>query len=272
MSFGQTVNKPGRWTKEQIAYMEKNYKKVPIDDMAKVLEKNPKTVRKYCVEKLGMTEEARISIIAKFNIQSSPVWHEMKQQFTPDELELFMYHWQEIMVQFKHDALPTERMQMVEIVRLEILLNRNMVSQKAASVTLNDTLKERDKEMALGDLKDSNKVVALNQIIAAIETSLPHLTRVFKELLERKQNILKEMRGTREQRIKRIEDSKETIQTWMASIVENEDIRKNLGEEMAKGRLAMYKELERLSGYHNFGDNSVEQVITSEETLKEDNI
>ena len=175
------------------------------------------------------------------------------------------------MIQFRHDVLPTERMQMIEVARLEILLNRALAKMKESDVILGDAQKEIDIEKALGDTGDKSKIVNLQMIMSQMNTSHATLTREYRELLERKQSIIKEIRGSREQRIKRIEDSKETIQTWMTAIADNPEYRRILGIEAAKSRLAMYKELERLTNYYEFSDGTTEQLITSEETLKEDN-
>lgn len=265
----ERVNKSGRWTKLQEQFMKDNCGKMTIDDMAAQLEKNPITVRKYCVEKLGTTPEEKILISAKFDIQKSPIWQELKNQFTPGEMETFLYTWQNIMVQFKHDVLPTERMQMIEISRLEVLINRVMSKMKESDVILRDAQKEIDTEKKLGDLKDESKIIQLQQITAQMNASHGTLTREYRELLERKQSILKEIRGTREQRIKRIEETKETIQSWMAKLVDNEELRRTMGIEMRKGQLALYKELERLGEFYQYDDGSVERLITNSETVKE---
>jgi len=272
MSSG-IVNKPGRWTNEQIKFMKDNIGTMSIEDMARQLEKNPITVRKYCVERLGMSEDAKIAIAAKFDIKKSPIWDEMKEQLSEQELDAFMYHWQNLMVQFKHDALATERQQMVEVVRLEILINRVMRKLKDTDIMLKDTRDEirQEKEQDFS-MQDQAKIARLEMLVSSLYTAHQTLAKEYQELLQRKQAILKEIRGTREQRIKRIEDSKETIQTWMSSILDSPEHRKNLGLEMKKQQLALYKELERLSEYHTYEDGTVEQPITNADTLKEDNV
>jgi hypothetical protein len=265
-------NKPGRWTKIQEQYMKDNYETMSIADMATQLEKNPITVKKYCVEKLGMTEESKMALTAKFDIQRSPIWAELKDQFSDKEMDIFLYHWQNLMVQFKHDVFSTERMQLIEVCRLEILIGRTMKKMKDIDVLLYESQKEVDREKNLGELRDLAKIAQLEMIIAQQRTSHPAMAKEYKELLERKQSLIKEIRGSREQRIKRIEEDKKSIQDWMAAVVDNEVYRKSLGIEMRKGQLALYKELERLSQYYNYEDSSCEQVITNMETLKEDNV
>jgi hypothetical protein len=272
MSSGtsEIINKPGRWTKAQEQYMKDNINSMSIEDMSRQLEKNPITVRKYCIEKLGFSDDEKIAIAAKFDIKKSPIWDEMKLQLSDQELDAFMYHWQNLMVQFKHDALATERQQMVEVVRLEILINRVMRKLKDTDVMLKDTRDEIVREKESGQ-PDQGKIARLEMLISGLYTAHQTLAKEYQDLLQRKQSILKEIRGTREQRIKRIEDSKETIQTWMSSILDNPEYRKSLGIEMKKQQLALYRELERLSDYHTYEDGQVEQPLLNSDTIKDDN-
>ncbi len=268
------VNKPGRWTVAQMEFMKENVGTMTIEDMARQLEKNPITVKKYCVEKLGMSEDAKVAIMAKFDIKKSPIWDELKMQLSEGELDTFMYHWQNLMVQFSKDIpLSTERMQMVELVRIEILINRVMRKLKDTDVIYKKSEDElfQEKSQPL-DQRDQNKIIRLEMLITSLNTSRAQLSKDYKEFMTKKEDILRTLKATREARIKRIEDSRETIQTWMASIVDSEEHRRNLGLEMKKQQLALYQELSRLSEYHCYEDKSIEQPILNYQTVKEDNV
>ena len=58
--------------------------------------------------------------------------------------------------------------------------------------------------------------------------------------------MLKDLKGTREQRIKAIEDSKQTFASLVKQIATDAAFRTQIGIEMEKMRLAMEKEKERL--------------------------
>lgn len=104
-----------------------------------------------------------------------------------------------------------------------------------------------------------------------MNVSAINYTKDYKELLDKKSSLLREVKGTREQRIKRVEDSKETIGTYLASLIDNTDMRRALGIEVEKFRLATKIEYQRLSDYHTYIDGSVEQPILNTENIKEDN-
>ena len=81
--------------------------------------------------------------------------------------------------------------------------------------------------------------------------------------------MLKEMKGTREQRIKRLEDSKQSFTGWIAHLMQNPDIIKKYGLEMEKMKMAMNKEKERLSAFHKYDDGQVDQPFLTPETARE---
>ena len=55
----------------------------------------------------------------------------------------------------------------------------------------------------------------------------------------------------------------------MAYLVSNPEIALSYGEEMEKMKLAMEKEKERLSGYHKYTDEMVDQPFLTPETVKD---
>ena len=82
--------------------------------------------------------------------------------------------------------------------------------------------------------------------------------------------MLKDLKATREQRIKRLEDSKRTFFGWMQQVMRDGDFRTQLGIDMEKMSLAAQKEYERLSEYHEYEDGGVDQPIITPENVKTD--
>jgi hypothetical protein len=81
--------------------------------------------------------------------------------------------------------------------------------------------------------------------------------------------MLREMKGTREQRIKRLEDSKQSFTSWVASLIQNPEMIKKYGIEMEKMRLAMKNEQKRLSEFHKYEDGQVDQPFLTPDTIKD---
>ena len=79
--------------------------------------------------------------------------------------------------------------------------------------------------------------------------------------------MLAALKGTREQRIKRIEDSKETIVGWMRNLLLHPEERMKIGIDMEKMRLAADAECERLSEWHKYEDETLDQPFMTPETV-----
>ena len=117
------------------------------------------------------------------------------------------------------------------------------------------------------DQRDTDYIMQLERQIAVMRSSQETLSKDYKDLQTRITASLKDLKGTREQRIKQIEDSKQTFAAIVKLIATDEKYRTGLGIEMEKMRLAMEKEKERLSEYHTYEDNAVDQPFLTPETL-----
>lgn len=177
------------------------------------------------------------------------------------------------MSQFKNDVYATERMQVLDVCRNEILISRVLKKMKDITSIINDMQKELDEEYKKQkEDRDVAKIIDLKRVIAETTAGSTSFSREYKELTDKKNATLREIKGTREQRIKRIEDSRESITSWMTNVVDNPEYRKKLSMEAERFRLAMVKETERLSEYVSFGDDIVEQPLLNSDTIKGDNV
>ena len=95
------------------------------------------------------------------------------------------------------------------------------------------------------------------------------LNKDYRELQTKKNSMLKEMKATREQRVKRLEDSKQSLVGWIAYLMGNPEVTSQYGIEMEKMRLAMTQEKERLGAYHKYTDGQVDQPFLNSDTIKD---
>ena len=127
-------------------------------------------------------------------------------------------------------------------------------------------IQERDVEP---EHRDRDYIMNLERQSATLCASQESLNRDYRDLQTKKSAMLKEMKGTREQRIKRLEDSKQSFTGWIAHLMQNPEIVKKYGLEMEKMKLAMAAEKDRLSQYHKYDDGQVDQPFLTPDTSKE---
>jgi hypothetical protein len=116
-------NKRGPWSAEEKMYMEENAARLTPKQMGEYLQRDPEAIERYI--KGGMYGQNQRTIKTAENyLLRSPTWEDLKQQFTKEELDMFLYHWGRIISQFKDDVLPTEELQIIDTIKLDILMNR----------------------------------------------------------------------------------------------------------------------------------------------------
>lgn len=260
--------KRGRISKEEKRTISRLIETVSVEDIAKELGRDVNSVEDYIKRefKVGLSREEQ----AAYSLEDRPYWRELKAQFTDDELELFKYHWARIISQFKDDVFPTEELQVVDVIKLEILMNRCLKGNKEniEQINLYDSM-VKDERSQDKDQQDMDYILNLERQVASLRASQESLNKDYRELQAKKASMLREMKGTREQRIKRLEDSKQSFTSWVAQLMLNPDLMKQYGIEMEKMKAAMNKERERLATYHTYEDGQVDQPFLTPDTIKD---
>ena len=258
----------GRLSKDETQFITDNADNMGPEEIATALDRDPASIAMFIKRKLrlGLSEEEEVA----YSLEDRPYWSELKQQFTTEELDLVKYHWSRIIAQFRDDVFPTEEMQVVDVIKIEMLMNRSLKQNKETIDQINLLekllIQERDVEL---EHRDRDYIMNLERQAATLRASQESLNRDYRDLQTKKSAMLKEMKGTREQRIKRLEDSKQSFTGWVAHLMQNPNIVKQYGLEMEKMKMAMNKEKERLSAFHKYDDGQVDQPFLTPETARE---
>ena len=195
--------KIGRLSKSDWDYIDANAENLSPEKIAENLGRTVESVEKY-LKKLGKSfnKHEAFAVQAEYDIKSRPYWKELKAQFSDDELELFLYHWKQIIAQFRKDVLATEELQIVDTIKLEVLMNRALREQQESM----ERVRALDAEIELEKTKDSDQqdkemVFNLERQIASLRAAKESLSREFKDLQTKKASMYKDLKATREQRI-----------------------------------------------------------------------
>ena len=262
--------KKGRFSIEERSFIEKQAEVMSVGQIAKYLNRDVVSVAAWIKDNVGMSASQKAEISVANELKEKPYYKELEYQFSSDELQLFQFHFKKMWSQFKDDVFHTEEMQIIDTIKLEILMNRILRSQQENQREI-DTIdrlareeKSRDK-----DQRDMDLIINLERQISMLRASQETLSKDYKDLQARKATMLKDLKGTREQRIKAIEDSKQTFASLVKKIATNPDYRTRIGIDMEKMRLAVEREKEQLSEYFEFNDGNVDQPFLTSETVKD---
>jgi len=261
--------KTGRLSKDEWAFIEFNSDKMSAAQIAKELDRAIEPIQKH-LQKLGKGKDLRknLQTQAEYDLKKRPYWRELQAQFSESELEILLYHWKEIVSQFRKDILATEELQIIDVVKLEVLMNRALREQQYSmnKIAEFDEMIEFEKRKATED-QDREFIFGLERQIATLRAAKESLSREYKDLQTKKSAMYRDLKATREQRIAKLEDNKETFSGLVQKLVRDPDFVEEQNLYMEKMRLAVMKEQERLSDYHEYEDGTVDQPFLTPETI-----
>lgn len=262
----------GPWSSAEKEYIATHCDHVSFFEIAERLRRNPDAVRKFIEKTLNKLPigEVPINSEMKFEylLKKSPIWKELKQQFTEQELDLFLYHWRDTIYQFNDDVLATEQLQIIDYIRLEILIHRLGKEQR------NNLQELQEFETQLIEAKtqqDTARADLIQTQIGIRRQAQSGLISELTKMLNEKTKIFDKLKATREARIKYLENSKESYISFLQKILTDANLRRNLGIKMEKMRLSMKLVEKKLSEWHIFADGVADKPLLNSDTVGEDN-
>ena len=252
--------KTGRLSKEEWQYIEENAEVLSVEEIANNLDRDQEPIIKH-LKRMGLFSDRVQSLEtqAEYDLRSKPDW---------EELKLFLHHWSQIIAQFRNDVLKTEQLQIIDLIKLDILMNRALRGQKQSEddiVRLEEILAE--KKLSASDAQDRDEIFSLERNIASLRASKEALSRDMKDLYSKKEATFKNLKATREQRIQKLESNKVTMAGLIEKILRNPQFYEEQGKQIEKMRLAMEKEKARISDFHTYEDGSIDQPFLNADTV-----
>lgn len=263
--------KTGALSNNEIAYIRTEGRRKSPEQVSKTLNRPVETVRKHMAKVLGIKEFDVLSVSAI--LEGRPEWKSFEKQFTPEELEDFKHQYVQLMGVFKDDIMPTEEIQVFQLISLKIQIDRVFIEQKMAlqDMASAHSLIEDCTDALKIDPQDQDAREALMMAEAKYESA----KRTNKECADRykiysdkQDKMLVSLKATRDQRVKVWENSKQSFLGFLRLLTE-EDQREKMGLEMEMMRAAADKEEARLRLPHVYDDGTEDQPLLTPEGIHE---
>lgn len=212
---------------------------------------------------------------AVLELQKSPEWRQLSLEFNADELGMFAHGYANYLAQFtrQQDVLATERTQIMLVVKLEILMHRILKDRQesqsdAAKVKM--VLEELYSKVRSGkSIKEDHATIrVLEEKLVALEMSKKSFAVEYNHNMEKHKDIMRELKATRDQRLKSIENSKVSFIDLLKSL-QDDDFRIKEGRYAELMKQASAEALKRLGQGHRFMDGKLERPVTCAETVDE---
>jgi len=256
---GKKLNKTDR------EFISQNHETIALADLSAQLNKPEDLIKQY-IDSLLIKEKAQ-------GLRTSKAWKQLREEFDVDELEYFEEQYTKYIEQFREDVLVTEETQIFLVIKFEIMMHRNAKGKRNAGKEIAKLTRQQEEYLGRfsspDEMTDNDRTYLLNletQIQAAKSAEQARSTEYIK-LEEKHQALLKDLKATRDQRVTRIESSKETYLAIIKRLAEEEE-REITGREMELMKMATGREFKRLTGPHTFEDGSQDSPVLVPEEQK----
>ena len=263
--------KRGQLSLDEEKFIRDSIYSMTVEQIANALNRKVDPINRYIDEnQLYALEEKGENETLKRKLHSKTFWNEITRQFDEDsgELEYFENTWIGLVKQFREDVLPAEELQIKQFITIDILINRSMKERKRHIAETEKLQRLVDAEYDKPeDQRDIPRLANLETQLSFARNSIASYTNEYTKLLNEQQKISKDLKATREQRIKRIEDGKSS---WVGLIrmLEDEAVREKEGREMEILSMASEKAKQQLYQYHNYANNMADSPILNPESLE----
>ena len=246
MESRKSPRKRGQLSLDEEKFIRDNFGKLSISEIADSLNRNSPPIQRYIDEnRLAVSDE------------------------DTGELLYFEDTWIGLIKQFREDVLPAEELQIKQFITIDILINRSMKERKRHIAETEKLQRQVDKEYEKTEIdRDIPKLANLETQLSFARNSIANYTNEYTKLLNEQQKISKDLKATREQRIKRIEDGKSS---WVGLIrmLEDEEVREKEGREMEILSMATDKYREKLESYHSYEDRLLDKPFLTPDSVED---
>lgn len=267
--------KPGRLSKLDQQWILDNRNNIEVEHMAEKLGKKPELIHKFIRENGGETAVPRKDKVSiREELRSSEEWKRLKLEFSGEELKLFEEKFIVLMAQFKSDGvLPSEEAQIIQAIKYTILMSRNLMARSKALAEIRRVEESLDAHLdkykhnpATMDASAKQYALVLETQLQAARASEQAHTNEYVKFQERYDNIMKQLKATRDQRVKDIQSSKINFLA-LAKMLQQKEMQEREGRSAELMRLAGAKEYQRLGALHRYENGELDRPILTHDTL-----
>lgn len=262
------ARKRGKLSLEEMKYIRENCFDLSLDEIAHQLNRTTEPIKRYIDEQNLKARDLDDYAHLLNELRSRYYYGELKKQMSDAELIYAEHQWIDYFRQFNEDVTHTEEMQILETIRTEVLINRGMEDRQDNMRRIEKLERLIEEEMEKPkDFQDTQALAAFHTQLGAAISSKSAYINEHDKLLTKKERLLKDLKGTREQRKRNAEDAKTNFSMWLKQLPE---FMEQDGYEMEIHAVAADKAKERLAEYHKYEDGNLDQPILNSDTIKED--
>ena len=264
------TRKRGKLSNGEMNYIRQNCFDLSAEEIGRHLNRTSAPIKKFIdrenLKARNMTDDEHLLV----HLRGRYYYNELKKQMSDPEIIFFEHQWIDYFKQFGEDVTHTEEMQILEVIRTEVLINRGMEDRQDVMTNIARLNKLIDDEIEKPlSIQDTQAIASFQTQLGAAMASKSAYINEHEKLLTKKERLLKDLKGTREQRKRNTEDAKTNFSAWLKQL-DDIEVRKREGIDMEIHRMAADKAIEDLSDYHKYEDGTVDQPFLNADTVKDE--
>jgi hypothetical protein len=259
--------KRGKLSTAEMKYIRENCFDLSMEEIAQNLNRTAEPIRKYIDKENLKARDLTDHEHLLSDLRTRYYYMELKKQLSDGEIIFFEHQWIDFFKQFSEDVTHTEEMQILEVIRTEILINRSMEDRQEVIRQIAILNKLIDDEMDKpADSQDSVAIMSYQTQLGAMIGSKSSYINEHEKLLTKKERYLKDLKGTREQRKRVADDAKTNFSMWLRQL-DNLESREREGFDMEVQAIAAGKARKKLAELHEYEDGEVDQPLLNSDTI-----
>lgn len=264
------TRKRGKLSKQEMNYIRQNCFDLSLEEIANNINRKIEPVKKFIDKENLKARDLTDQEHLLSTLRSRYYYQELKKQMSDGEIIFFEHNWVDFYKQFNEDVTHTEEMQILEVIRTEVLINRSMEDRQEIVRSLERLEGLINREMDKEEEQQDTQAIAMWQTqMGSLIGSKSAYINEHEKLLTKKERYLKDLKGTREQRKRVADDAKTNFSMWMRQL-DTLEMREKEGFEMEVQAIAAQKARKRLSEFHEYEDGEVDQPLLNSDTVIED--
>jgi len=204
--------KTGRLRKDEIAYIDSNLADMTDEQIAQKLDRSVEAISQR--RAIAPQENANTQLQSYVSqLHSKHFWTTIKKSLLFDEIETFENSWAALYSQFSHQGVTaTDEIMMKDVIIEDILLHRALEQKKniLEEIKENEKLLAEEREKDMEDRDTDFMTNALRTIVQLRGTSEAY-TKEINEIKKTKDGKFKDLKATRNERLKTVEESGKNI-------------------------------------------------------------
>lgn len=261
------AKRTGPLNKREMAFIQANKHQMSPEEMAKTLQRTNKLVVSYLhtLEREAdlATDEDQQALL---DLSCRPYWVDLRNQYNRHELELYQYFWAKFIQQFGFDITTAEEIQVLKLIDVELMIQRNKLERSVSDREIEGVKAALKEEESRGPAKDISVIQNCYQMIAGMRSAQLNRSKEYNDLLDKHQKLVRELKATRDQRLKDVQEKKVSLFSWLKQF-DDYTTRSRLSRDAEVMAVAVDKEYQRLAQPHTYMDGTVDLPILNHETI-----